>query len=200
MDVPSLVFIRLAASWLLLCAAGYFFGAQIVLACLPLFEVVISAVQSDFAPALDVVGSRAGAELRMSAILLRNVPLDHMRYLETASHIDYTTMELFHVLVPAVLLLGVLGAWPSRTPKELVMRALFGVPALVGVLGVTTALTLAGRFKMWLVEATAGSPVPMHEDWLVQWVLFNELGGRWLIPIAVGIACVEVRQPERSTR
>jgi hypothetical protein len=192
-NVPPLVFIRLAACWLLLCWAGHFFGKQMVLACLPLFEVVIDLVQSDFAPALDVVGFRAGAELRMSAILLRNVPLDHTRYLETASHIDYTTMNVFHVLVPAVLLLGILGAWPIRTVKDLAMRVVFGALALIGVLGMTTAFTLAGRFKIWLVEATIGSPAPVHEDWLVQWVMFSELGGRWLIPIAIGIACVAVR-------
>ena len=174
----------------MLCAAGYFFGAQILLACLPLFGLVIGAIQSDFAPSLDVVGSRATAELRMSVILLRDVPLDQTRYLETASHIDYTTMDVFHVLVPLVLLLAVLAAWPIRSPKDLLVRALCGALALPAVLGLTTALTLAGRFKMWLVEATASSPFPVQENWLVQWVLFNELGGRWLIPIAVGIACV----------
>lgn len=192
--VQSSILLRLSAIWLVLCVAGYFLGSQILRACLPLVDFVISAIQSDFAPSLDVVGARGTAELRMSAILLRDVPLDHTRYLETARHVDYTTMDVFHVLVPPVILLAVLCAWNVYTLKDLLIRVLSGALALPTVLAMTTALTLAGRFKMWLIEATASGPFPMQEDWLIQWVLFNELGGRWLIPIAVGIACVAARR------
>jgi hypothetical protein len=128
----------------------------------------------------------------MSSILLRSVPLDNLRFVEAASHINYFSMHLLHVLVPAVLLLGLLGAWPAWSIKEFTVRLSLGALAAVGVLGAVVPLTLAGKFSLWLVDTTARSPTPFQGDWLIHLLIFSEMGGRWLIPIVVGIACIGI--------
>jgi hypothetical protein len=182
--------LRLLAAWALLSALGYFFGAELLAPLLPLFAFVAHVVQSDFVPALDVAGSGADATLRMAALVVRTIPLSADLAIAPATRVDYTTTHVFHALVPAVLLLSALFAWPVADRREAWLRAALGLPALLASLLLTTPLFLAGRFQMAIVDAAVRAGSQPQPGWLVDWVLFTEGGGRWLIPLAAALACI----------
>lgn len=180
--------VRLLLGWVLVSAAGFIFSREAVSPFLPYFSFVIHEVQHDFLPTLDITGHGGQIELRMSALAIRDIPLNSDRHIPALSRIDYTTTNLTHVLVPAVLLLSALVAWPVKNFHEIFYRIVFGVGALVIVMGLTTPLFLAGRFEMWLSDTGA----PSVSTWLVDWVIFTEGGGRWLLPIVAAVAAVSL--------
>lgn len=198
MTWPDRVLARLLCSLAFWASAAYVFGLEAVKVLAPMFKLVAGAVQSDFLPHLEVVESESGGEMRMSAVLLREVPVDSRNYMEVARHVDYWTTDVTHILLPAVFLLAVVLSWPSRGAREWVHRLLLTSVAMILALGCIIPLTLVGRFRMWLVEITHAGPAPAPSDWTVQWALFAEGGGRWLIPVAAGLICIAAARTRQS--
>ena len=178
--------LRLLVGWMLLSAIGLVYSRELVSFFLPYFSFIIHEVQSDFLPTLDIIGTGTGAELRMSAQAIRDIPLNSDKYIPALSRIDYTKADLSHVLVPAVLFLSGMVSWPVRNFRELVYRIAFGTCAMLIVMSLTTPLFLAGKFEMWLSDNGA----PSVSNWLVDWLIFTEVGGRWLLPIVAATASV----------
>jgi hypothetical protein len=187
--------LRLLGAWALLSAAGYFWGRELLAPLLPAFSFVIALVQADFVPALDIAGSGGEAMLRMSARVVREIALPAGLHVPVLARIDYTSTHVFHALVPAVLLLAALAAWPATGRREALLRVVIGSAGLAIVMALTTPLFLAGRFQMWMGDmvASTGGARPGN-SWLVDWALFTEGGGRWLIPLAVAAVCVMLAQ------
>jgi hypothetical protein len=109
--------------------------------------------------------------------------------------VDTVWMELVHALVPAVIFLTGLLAWPLMSRREIFWRIGLGLAGLFLVLCLTTPLYLAGRVEMLLMEAAAeiqGVPPAPFQSPLILWAIFTEMGGRWLLPIVMAIACVSL--------
>lgn len=184
------ILVRLIVSGIMSSVGMFLLGKSIVTACIPLFEVIIELAQSDFIPVLEVSGAGDSTQLRMSAIILHDIFLKNMQVIPTATHLTGKAQSLAHVLVPPTLLLCILAAWPVIGIKAILTRLAAGLVAMIAVMAFITPLTLVGLFQIGLLDATEGGPIALGANWFANWVLFTEGGGRWLIPIALGIACV----------
>jgi hypothetical protein len=173
---------------------GFLFGRTLLEALLPLFRVVITLVQGDFAPTLDIAGVGGEMTVRMSAYTTRAIPLTADRLLLPGTPVNYTATSVLHALVPAVLLLTPLLAWPIGTWREGLSRGLLGVPAFFLVMLTTTPLFLAGRFQMAIGDMARRYGGQLDDTWLVRWAIFTEMGGRWLVPILAAVVCIVMAQ------
>jgi hypothetical protein len=173
---------------------GFLFGRTLLEALLPLFRVVITLVQGDFAPTLDIAGVGGEMTVRMSAYTTRAIPLTADRLLLPGTPVNYTATSVLHALVPAVPLLTPLLAWPIGTWREGLSRGLLGVPAFFLVMLTTTPLFLAGRFQMAIGDMARRYGGQLDDTWLVRWAIFTEMGGRWLVPILAAVVCIVMAQ------
>ena len=187
MAAPALgpLALRVLATWVLLSWLGLACAPELVAPLLPMFSAVLDMLLlGQFIPSLDLAGEGNGAVLRLSALTIRALPLPDDIYVPAMARLPHITTHLSHVLVPAILLACALVAWPARNRAEALLRVALGVVAMAPVMALTTPVTLAGRLHMLVSE-----PGPGNHRWLLDWVLFAEGGGRWLVPRVAAAAC-----------
>jgi hypothetical protein len=69
---------------------------------------------------------------------------------------------------------------------------IFGLPGAIIVMAVTTPLFLAARVQMNTMQFALQMGGKPAKPFLIDWMIFTESGGRWLIPIVVGIVCISL--------
>ena len=67
---------------------------------------------------------------------------------------------------------------------------LMSVPAAALSLLFTTPFLLVGKIETLLQEYAFNARVVRDEPLYLDWMLFTESGGRWLLPISLGLFCV----------
>jgi hypothetical protein len=173
---------RAAGAWIALSALGFALAEDAARGLLPLFRPICQlALQPDFVGSLSVQGTGPGAQLQLSALAVRDVPLRAPAFIPALERIPEVTTHAIHALVPAVLLGCVLLAWPAGSGLEVLRRTVFSCFALPAMLVSTTPILLVGKIYLAIAESGGASAA-----WLLAWVVFTETGGRWLIPLAVG--------------
>jgi hypothetical protein len=104
-----------------------------------------------------------------------------------------------HALVPPTVLLAVLIAWPCPSLREALWRGTLGVATAVALLAGATGLHLAALLDVTLVGA-GGEPASAALPMTVRTLLFLESGGRWLLPLACGVACLALARRAATPR
>ncbi|MEM7466407.1 MAG: hypothetical protein AAF387_05920 [Pseudomonadota bacterium] len=95
-----------------------------------------------------------------------------------------------HILVPLVLLFIVVICWPVSSWKQRGTLLLLSLPAGVLTLLLTTPFLLVGKVETFLQEYASKAKVVREKPLYLDWMLFTEVGGRWLLPICLGMLCV----------
>jgi hypothetical protein len=70
------------------------------------------------------------------------------------------------------------------------MLLVLGVPAAFIVTGLTSPFLLAGQVEIALIEFALKEGVIRPEPLIMKWLIFNEMGGRWLLSLLGAIACI----------
>jgi hypothetical protein len=185
-----LVSLRLAIVWVVLTALVLTAGRQLTQATLPLLDLAVNVMQDDFTATLAVVRQNADWAIQMQPLTVRPIAMtDRVRLRRFLSLQPYWT-HVDHTLVPVVLLLTGVLAWPLRTLRELGVRLLLGVPALLAVIVLSAPVLLIGQVQLTLMQLATRAGAASHEPWMVTLMIFMESGGRWLLPIAAAVACI----------
>lgn len=183
--------LRLTFFWVLVSVLGLLWGRRLLELLLPLFDIVITVAQEDFAPTLEIVSDSDGEiSLKMTALSVQNLHLAGAWYIQGGVTVSDFNTTLFHMMVPAVLLLTPLLAWPVIGWREALIRATAGIPAFLGVMLTTTPFFLIGRFDMYLSDQAARVGERPSDTWMIHWAIFTEMGGRWLLPIVAATVCI----------
>lgn len=179
---------KLFATWALLSALGALYGQQLVNHSLPLMQGFAQNITDDFYVNL-------GWQKENSRMLMINanfgIPKTSIRALGInpgATVSAGTNVE--HILVPLVLLFTVVICWPVTRWKHRGVLLLLSLPAALLSLVLTTPYLLVGKVEGLLQDQAQQVGVIRDKPLYLDWMLFTEVGGRWLLPICLGLICV----------
>jgi hypothetical protein len=184
---------RLAGAWALLSIAGLVAGAPLLRALLPWFEPICAALLPGFSATLRVVERSPDTVIVLSLHALEAIRVGAQVVVPPLERLEAST-TLLHNLVPPVLLFTALAALPARGWRERLTLFALGVPAAALVLALTTPFHLAGLVETSFQDAAASLGVPRPTPWTLNWMLFLEGGGRWLLPLLAAVGCLGVAQ------
>lgn len=189
--------LRLLLAWLVLSLAGIFVGQTLVDVMRPLLATVAEGLSDDFS-VMTSWRSEQGNALELRATItnpdpqLRGSPLGYGASMTADSHLE-------HILVPVVLVLALTIAWPVARWQRRVAMLATSVPAALLALLVTTPFLLAGKIEIGLQRQAAALGIERAEPLFLDWMLFTEVGGRWLIPLILAAGCAWFTQKLDST-
>jgi hypothetical protein len=185
--------LRVLLAWLALAAAALWTGRTAVDLLLPLIATVGESLSAEFSASY-LWAADDPHMLLLRAQLLDPSPATLALGLRAGQAIE-TGTNLEHVLVPPVLVLTALLAWPARDLRQRLLLLVLAAPAAVLSLLLTTPLLLAGKIEVLLLERAAGMGLARTPSWVTHWMLFTEGGGRWLLALVLALVCVLLARP-----
>jgi hypothetical protein len=192
--------VRLVIVWTVLCALAIGFGRQALVPALPLFDRVIDVVQDDFVASVEIAQDQGAWVLKMQPLLVRPVGLNAELAMPAGTRLRWFVTHVDHTLVPPLLFLMALLAWPAGRWRELAARLLVAVPVLLLLLALTAPILLAGQVQMVAADLAVLAGGPRREPLLVTLMVFMESGGRWLLPLAGGVLCIALGRWSQGAR
>jgi hypothetical protein len=183
-------------AWLVLSGLVWYFGEWLVKGLFPLFEAVIMTISSEISPSLKMIKSAQSQfdySIELSAWVLRPVYLNAGQYIPPGTELK-SSAHLLHALVPLVIELSILLVWPvQRWPQRLLLLAL-GLLTVVLVIMATLPAQLLSMLEISFQDIAMTGKNPRLVPWFVDWMVFCEMGGRWLLGIAAAWLCIKLQR------
>lgn len=179
---------KLVLSWMVLSAVGAIFGQQLINHLLPLLQNFAQSITDDFYVNLMWQSDNARMLMIEANFGIPKTNIEALGIGPGAKVSAGTNVE--HVLVPLILLFSVLICWPVYKWQHRGILLLLGIPATAVTLLLTTPFLLVGKVESLLQEQAASLQIVRDKPWYLHWMLFTEVGGRWLLPITCGLLCV----------
>lgn len=181
--LPVSIMVKLVIAWLVLSVLAYWYGPQFLSFLLPFSNWVITLIQKDYLPALTLAGNET---VSLTATMIRPVPgvAGVGAQVTAGAHVP-------HVLVPFVLLISGLALMPLKSIKNRILTVLYTFCSLILIAALILPFQLTGKIDIMFLEYARHYGVHRDESLRVKWMLFLEMGGRWVLPIALaGIGLV----------
>lgn len=182
--------------WLLVSALLWWVGDGLLQALLPLLQAVVSQLTSDISPALKLVpsqGSVGESTIDLSAWVLSPIYLNELQFIPPGTELT-SSAHLLHALVPVVIVLAIVMVWPvSAWSQRLLLIGLGLLTALLIILATIPTLLL-GHLEMTFQEVAQTGNRPRIVPWFLDWMVFCELGGSWLLAILGAWLCIQVQR------
>lgn len=189
----------LVAIWLTLSLLALVTGPYLMDLLSLWIAVIANQVLDGFHTRIALVPGDGDAQIQMIAIALDRYRVVDDVWLPVGAEIRAAT-NLSHALVPLVILVTVAIAWPGRLELR-VRRFLAALPMIALVSSLTTPFLLAGKVQMFLMDLAARNGSQRDGGLLVEWLIFTETGGRWLLPLLLAAAIIlAVNRSEPSAR
>lgn len=173
--------------------AGILVGQQLVIFLLPFFSDIVNAMATSYTHVLSIVEQKGDAMIQIAATINEPIRITGNTVIRPGQTL-IALIHVMHVLVPVVILYSLLVAWPIETIRQRVQSLVLGVPISLVILAFTTPCLLAGHIEiqlMSLLRSRGGAP---DEPFLLTWMVFIEMGGRWLFPVAGAVVSVAISQ------
>ncbi len=186
---------RLIIVWVCLSMLSLLLGDRLMRPVLPLVSSVISSIQSDYRPKLEINKSHPDL-IHMQATTRHIIPSIAAigAKLTAGAHIS-------HALVPWVILFSVLIAWPVECFRQRILLLMLGFLLSMLVVALTIPFQLAGSIEMMFQRYAQQYGVNREKPFLLTWMLFLEVGGRWLLPIMLAIGtCLSLQSMKRNPK
>lgn len=167
-------------------------GAQAVLLARPLFEAEVEALLPNYVARLqprDAASPATGGDVVMVVHAFRLDPIagEHA----VTPGIDITeSVDAGHELVPVVVLLSMLAAWPWPRWRDAARALALGLAACGALLAWTVPVHLAGLYELNLQRVAAALHEARATPWMVRQMVFLESGGLWLLALLLGAGIV----------
>ena len=181
------------AAWLALSGLGWYFSEALGQCLLPGFSYIVSQFYPELSPLLTLVPENHDFNIHLSALVLRPLHLGEQQWLSPGLELTAGT-HLMHTLVPMVIELSILLVWPVNGWRGRISLLALGFVTSLLVLGMTAPFVLLGNLEIYLQELAGQANVQRPESWLLTWMIFCEMGGRWVIPIVAALLCVQLEQ------
>ena len=182
-------------AWLVLSCLVWYFGEWLGKGLFPLLKAVIMAMSADMSPSLSLVKpiGQLDYALELSAWLLRPVYLNAGQYIPPGTELK-SSADLLHALVPLVIELSILLMWPVQRRSQRYWLIALGLSTAVLVIIATLPALLLGKLEISFqgIAETGQNPRPV--PWFVEWMVFCEMGGRWLLAIAAAWSCIQLQR------
>ena len=182
--------IRMAFVWMIVAGVAFVVQRQIAAQLLPLSGAIVGLLQEDFTVSLQLLEDGGCTLIQVTPFLIRPIPLTGDLALRPFVSLAPFTVNVDHALVPLVLLTTAIASWSFSGWREAAVRVALGLAALLPVLALTTPVLLVGMQQIAFVEAAQHHGGNVQQPALLTLMIFMECGGRWLLPLALALACV----------
>ncbi len=182
-------------AWLVLSGLVWYCGEWLGKGLFPLLKAVIMTMNADLSPSLKLVkpAGQLDDTLELSAWLLRPVYLNAGQFIPPGTELK-SSADLLHALVPLVIEGSILLVWPvQRWPQRLLLIALGLLTAVLVVMAILPA-HLLGILEISFQDVALSGQNPRIVPWFVDWMVFCEMGGRWLLGIAAAWLCIQLQR------
>ena len=181
--------LRLALAWAGLSLLGLATGEHLVSFLLPFFSDIINAMSSSYVHSLNTVEQNGTPLIEIKATLVEPIRAASTIVIPPGKSFS-ATVYTWHVLVPVIIIYSLLIAWPVTYFRQRLQILLLGILTAMLLLAFTIPALLAGHIEAQLISLI--QKVGGHPDvpFILDWVIFVELGGRWLLPIIGATGCV----------
>lgn len=182
--------IKAFAAWLLLSLAGQFWGVGLVSNALPYYETIVERANPDYHAEIRIEydENKHDTNIVVAATAVKALPITPGRSLPGGNTIE-ASVTVKHTLVPLIILLTTLIAFPLKNLRQSLALCVMAIPAVLFVSAVTTPIQLLGNLEIGFINAAVAAGYSREPSWILNWMLLTEGGARWLIPVLVGIAC-----------
>ena len=185
---PLKIAAKLLLAWIVLSALGYFYGQHLIDLMLPLMRGFAQNITDDFY--INLAWQEENSRMLMieANFGIPKMSIQALGINPGATVSAGTNIE--HILVPLILLFLLVLCWPLTTLKQRGLLLLLSLPAALITLLMTTPFLLVGKVESLLQEQASAMRVVREKPAYLDWMLFTEVGGRWLLPISLGLLCV----------
>ena len=179
--------------WLLLSLLIYGAGETLLSPLLPLFQWLIKTIEPRFLPHLAFVHGLDSISLQLDVRVLRALPIEVGLVIPRGQALVSST-HVLHLLVPIAILFSILSVWPVKNFLErlLLLGLACGFSLLILLAIVPTLLlgVLEMQFQEAAIEAYSQHQVP----WFMDWMVFCEMGGSWLLTLIALFICLWLKE------
>jgi len=184
----SALLLRGLVAWALAIALGVLCGRGVVDTLRPAMETITEGLSEEYAPRYywheeqpDMLMLRADL-LTPSAVTLASGV--------RRGQVVTTGTNLFHVLVPPVIVVALVACWPLRGWRQYATAAALAVPAATLSLLLTSPFLLAGKVEALLRAYAANTGLEREDSLVYQWMTMSEGGARWALPLLLALTCI----------
>lgn len=193
-NLKPILILRALTIWGGVTALGFAAGPVLTEWLLPAYTWVVDLLMNAFAATLSVVEPERGArQIQLLATVVRPLPLTPEITVPVGRQVP-ASITVLHSMVPAVIVLTLILAWPSASIRRFGIRLLLGLVATLFVLLLVNPAHLVGNLESGLQSAIAqlggDRPTPL----VLRWMLLMEGGGRWLLAVIAAAVCILVSE------
>jgi hypothetical protein len=190
-DLTYLAFKSLLA-WLFLSVLVWYCQSWLGEWLLPLIKGVIMMMTHDISPALKVVLSKSDYSIELSAWVLRQIYLNASQYIPPGTDLN-SSVHLLHALVPLIIELSILLVWPVKHWSQRFQLIGMGLLIAIAVIAGTLPAQILGILEMSFQNVAVTGENPRAVPWFVEWMVFCEMGGSWLLGIVSAMLCIKLQ-------
>lgn len=183
-------------AWLMLSGLVLYGGEWLVKVLFPLIRAVMMTMTQEMAISLKLVKSPQSQfdySIELVAWVLRPIYLNTEKYIPPKTDLE-SSVHLLHALVPIVIEATILLVWPVQHWRQRVLLLVLGLPTAVLVLMATLPAQLLGSLELSIQVTALTGNNPRSSPWFLDWMVFCELGGRWLLGIAAAWLCIQLQR------
>ena len=180
-------------AWLVLSGLAWYAGAWLGQGLLPLIKAVIMTMTSEISPSLKLTPSDSYSTIELSAWVLKPIYINANQFIPPGTELKSST-HLLHNLVPLVIEGSILLVWPVKCWSQRWVLMAFGLLTATLVILVTLPVLLLGLLEISFQDVALSGKNPRLAPWFVDWMVFCELGGRWLLAIAAAWLSIQIQR------
>jgi len=105
-----------------------------------------------------------------------------------------SSAHLLHALVPLVIEGSILLVWPVQRYSQRLLLIAMGILTAILVVMVTLPAQLLGTLEISFQEVALTGEKPRSVPWFVDWMVFCEMGGRWLLGVVAAWLCIQLQR------
>jgi hypothetical protein len=183
-------------AWLVLSGLVLCFGNWLAIGLFPLLKAVMISMAPHLSPALTLVKSAEFPKdysIELSAWVLQPIYLNAGHFIPPGTVLK-SSAHLLHSFVPLVIEGSILLVWPVQRWQQRLLLIGLGLLTAVPVILATLPAQLLGKLEIAFQDVAESGSNPRLIPWLVDWMVFCELGGRWLLGIAAFWLSIAIQQ------
>ncbi|PPD29443.1 MAG: hypothetical protein CTY19_17440 [Methylomonas sp.] len=183
-------------AWLVLSGLILYFGEWLAKGLFPLLKAVMISMAPDLSPSLNLLKSAQSQldySIELSAWVLQSIYLNANQFIPPPTVLK-SSAHLLHSFVPMVIEGSILLIWPVQHWRQRLLLIGLGLLTAVLVIMATLPAQLLGKLEISFQDIAESGINPRQVPWFVDWMVFCELGGRWLLGIAAAWLCIQLQR------
>jgi hypothetical protein len=188
-----ITFYKGLAAWLFLSLSVWYFQAWLGKGLCLLSTFPLTLMTTEISPLVKLTQTGADYSLELSAWVLRPIPINADMTIPPGTELKSST-HLLHILVPVIIEWSVLLVWPVQRWTQRLLLIGTGILSAVVLVLATLPATLLGLLEISFQQVAVLSTEPRPVPWFLDWMIFCELGGAWLLAIIGAWLCIQLQQ------